>query len=295
MKKRLRISFSGGRTSAYMTWWLLNEWQDRHNWEIIVVFANTGKEAEGTLFFVDECAQEWGIDIIWVEAKCKDENGVPFSEKGWSVQHKVVTYETASREGEPFEEMISVLGIPSTNEPFCSKQLKKAALDSYTKSIGWTDYYTAIGIRADEADRISPNREKQKILYPLAQFNPTTKRQVKEWWDKQPFDLNIHPDEGNCDNCWKKDMPRLVRNMVRNPESFDWWEEMVATYGHFNPRNLDLLPPFNFYRGNTSVLDIRKLADMSQAELRQLTLFEPLDGCAESCEVFGDNDYDLAA
>ena len=54
-KKRLLISFSGGRTSAFMLWWLFNKWDDRHNWEMVVVFANTGKENKGTLFFVDEC------------------------------------------------------------------------------------------------------------------------------------------------------------------------------------------------------------------------------------------------
>jgi len=96
-KKKLVISFSGGRTSAYMAWWLLNEWEDRDNWEFLVVFANTGLEAEGTLFFVDECSQEWNVPITWVEARFKDENGIPYSEKGLSVRHNIVTYETGSR------------------------------------------------------------------------------------------------------------------------------------------------------------------------------------------------------
>lgn len=284
--KKLVISFSGGRTSAYMTWWLLNKWEDRCNWEIIIVFANTGLEAEGTLFFIDECAIEWDIPIIWVEAKYKDENGVPYSEKGWAVRHKVVTYETASRKGEPFEEMISLLGIPSTEAPFCSFQLKKKAIESYLKDIGWDDYYIAIGVRVDEPLRINENRVKNKILYPLADLNPTTKRQVSEWWSKQSFDLPIHPDEGNCINCWKKDFPRLARNYIRIPESFDWWKDMEKKYGNFNPRNIELIPPFNFYRGNKSTEDIRKMAELSQAELRQLTMFDKLDGCSESCEVY---------
>lgn len=287
MKQRLIISFSGGRTSAYMTWWLLNEWEDRDDWEIITVFANTGKEAEGTLFFIDECSQEWGIDIVWVEAKCKDDNGVPFSKKGWQVKHKVITYETASRKGEPFEEMVSILGIPSTNAPFCSPQLKREAIQSYAREIGWEDYHVAIGYRYEEAEKRLPmNWMTSKIIYPFIFIKPTIKRVVSEWWERQSFDLGIHPDDGNCDNCWKKDDLRLVRNIIRNPKSFEWWEDMTKKYGHLNPRETELFPPFNFFRGNKSVMDIRKLAEKSQAELKQLTMFETLDGCSESCEPF---------
>jgi hypothetical protein len=286
MENKLLISFSGGRTSAYMMWWLFNEWEDRNEWDKIVVFANTGKEAEGTLFFVDECATEWGIDIIWVEASHKDENGATYSNKGWKVKHKVVNYETASRNGEPFEEMISVLGIPRTDEPHCSRQLKTYAIESYLKSIGWEKYHRAIGIRFDELKRIDENKVKKRIIYPLAELNPVTKSMVSEWWDKQSFKLNIHPDEGNCDNCWKKDFPRLARNMQRNPKSFEWWKSMEDKYGYFNPRNNTLAPPFNFYRSNKSTIDIKNMTELNQAQLKQITMFEPLDGCSESCEAF---------
>lgn len=286
MKKRLIISFSGGRTSAYMTWWLLNEWEDRHNWEMIVVFANTGKEVEGTLFFVDECASEWGIDIIWVEAKCKDENGVPFSDKGWKVKHKIVTYETASRNGEPFEEMISVLGIPSTNVPFCSKQLKKIAIESLAKSIGWDDYKVAIGIRIDEPKRLVNYKNKPNVLLPLATLNPKYKIEIIIWWAAQFFNLDIHPDDGNCDNCWKKGDDVLVRNMIRRPKSYEWWQDMLDKYGNLKPRETELEPPFNFFRGNRNVLDIMNLAELNQAQLKQLSMFEEENSCEESCEVF---------
>jgi len=286
MKKKLSISFSGGRTSAYMLWYLFNEWKERDEWDKVVTFANTGLEAEGTLFFIDECSQEWNIPITWVEAKCKDENGNTFSQKGWKVSHKIVNFETASRNGEPFEEMISILGIPRTQEPYCSRQLKVSAMQSYLKSIGWNDYHTAIGIRFDELRRLSSNSVQQKIIYPFAEIFPVTKSMVSEWWQKQPFNLEIHPDEGNCVNCWKKDFPRLARNMLRNPKSFEWWTEMENKYGHFNPRNVTLKPPFNFFRNNKSTVDIKKMAEMSQAELKQLSMFDPLDGCQESCEAF---------
>lgn len=281
MKKKLVVSFSGGRTSAYMLWWIMNEWEDRHNWEIIVVFANTGKEAEGTLFFVDECAQEWDIPIVWVEGYPSEKG------KGWKVNHKVVTYETAARKGEPFEAMIKRLGIPSTNAPFCSDQLKRKAIESYLKSIGWKGYWKAIGIRSDEKEiRVKKNYKKKRIFYFLRNENQKTKVEIINWFKKKPFDLNIHPDDGNCDNCWKKSDRHLVRNMVRKPNSFNWWEDMTSKYGYLNPRNTDLKPPFNFYRGNKSVADIREMAKMNQSQLNQLSFFDEQNPCEESCEAF---------
>lgn len=50
--KNLLISFSGGRTSAFMSLFIKEYYKDYNK---LFVFANTGKEKEETLTFVDEC------------------------------------------------------------------------------------------------------------------------------------------------------------------------------------------------------------------------------------------------
>lgn len=281
MKKRLLISFSGGKTSAYMLWWLFNVWKERADWEMVAVFANTGKEAEGTLRFVDDCANEWGIPVVWVESYPKPVG------KGWGVVHKVVSFESASRNGEPFEAMISRLGIPSQHAPFCSDQLKRKAIESYLKSIGWTKYYKAIGIRFDELNRKNRKAFEKRIIYPLIDLNPSTKQDINNWWNKQTFNLEIHPDEGNCNNCWKKNIKVLCRNAVRNPRSFDWWQQMTDKYGHYNPRNLEVSDiGFNFYREGRSPVDIIALAKGDISQVIKISSEETSSGCQESCEAF---------
>lgn len=312
MKRKLLISFSGGRTSAYMTWWLLNKWKDMHKWEIVIVFANTGKEREETLQFVENCARHWGLNVVWVEARHKDENGKPFSKKGWKVKHQIVNYLTASRKGEPFEEMISVLGIPNQEAPFCSDQLKRAAIESYLKSIGWKNYYKALGIRADEPQRLRLDKaKKKKIIYALATINPTDSSDVTLFWSKQEFNLGLKSYEGNCDFCWKKAMRKLMTLAKENPELTGWWKEMEQKYemkvGDTRKENLKRKPPFRFFRENSSISDIIKKAELPFAlsedertkidKYKQMSFMEMVDafdleldlqddGCAETCEPF---------
>jgi 3'-phosphoadenosine 5'-phosphosulfate sulfotransferase (PAPS reductase)/FAD synthetase len=59
-----------------------------------VIFCNTGKEHEATLEFVKQCQDQWNIPITWLEYAKNDQ------------KFKEVTFETASRNGEPFEQMI---------------------------------------------------------------------------------------------------------------------------------------------------------------------------------------------
>lgn len=287
-KKKLLISFSGGRTSAYMMWWLFNEWKDRDLYEKLVVFANTGREHAGTLVFINQCSWKFNIPVIWLE-------GWPRTKRGWGVIAKETDYFSACRGREispgvfemtPFEAMIAKLGIPSTNAPFCSDQLKRITIEAYLKQIGWKGYAKAIGIRMDEVDRANPDFRKKKIIYPMIQLNPSTNIDVNSWWAKQSFNLKIDRVLGNCDGCWKKDIKTLCIIAKKYPESFNWWQAMTDKYGHINPRQTQLDPPFNFYRGNLSPKDIFKLSEMQPDQLEMFVQSESLDGCSESCEAF---------
>lgn len=86
------ISFSGGRTSALMAIELL---KDEKYKDAAVIFANTGKENEATLKFVNDVDKYIGNRIVWIEY-----NPDP------AIWFNVVTYETASRKGEPFRALV---------------------------------------------------------------------------------------------------------------------------------------------------------------------------------------------
>lgn len=278
METKILISFSGGRTSAYMLWLIL-QW--REFLDIVVVFANTGKESEGTLEFVRDCCIYFNVEIIWLE-------GYPASEKGWKVQHKIIDFKSASRKGEPFEAMIAKLGIPSSAAPFCSDQLKRKTIKSYIEAIDWKDCLIAIGIRADEIDRVNENWKEKKLFYPLVHLG-ITKPMILDFWRLMHFDLKLnHADDGNCDNCWKKSNKTLIGNIRRRPDSFDWWRLMQIKYGHIAPRKAQqkMKLPLNFFRGNNDVNALFELAILEDRQLELTDNYELANGCSESCEVF---------
>lgn len=292
--KRLFISFSGGETSALMTYLLLSKWRDKYD-ERIVVFANTGQENEETLRFVDMCDKALGFGTIWVEADVHPE-------RRQGTTHKVVNFDTAKRNGEPFEDMIKKFGIPNQKFPQCTRELKLRPMQSYVRSLGWENgtYDTAIGIRADEARRRSKFAVENRIVYPLLDWQPTTKPQVNEFWGKQPFRLDLCGYQGNCKTCWKKSMRKLLTIMDDKPGAFDFFERMENEYGLIGPEfSKESVPGYRrtFFRGNKSVADLRKAHAIGGFERSendaivmpdgsQFSLFDnSSEGCQESCEI----------
>ena len=101
------INFSGGRSSAFMLWHLL----DRYDGELPpfaqVAFANTGVELPETLNFVEECSRRWNVPVTWLEYEHhKEAKGGRADPKH---RHRIVSHNAAARNKEPFEAMIAAL------------------------------------------------------------------------------------------------------------------------------------------------------------------------------------------
>jgi 3'-phosphoadenosine 5'-phosphosulfate sulfotransferase (PAPS reductase)/FAD synthetase len=191
IKEPTVISFSGGRTSAYLLWRVLQSNNGLPD-DAIVCFANTGKEEEATLQFVKDCEDKWNVPITWLEYVWHEEPSQRF---------KVVDFNIASRNGEPFEAVINSKNfLPNTMMRFCTQEMKIFTINRYLKSIGWNDYVVAMGIRADEPRRVakvSANKYgKFEKITPLANDN-ISERDVWDFWNKQDFDLGL-PNMNGC-------------------------------------------------------------------------------------------------
>ncbi len=257
---------------------LSEEYRDR--FELVFGFANTGCESEETLVFMDRCDREFGLQCVWLEAD------VFFDERRGS-GHRVVTFETASRKGEPFEAVIKKYGIPNTTFPHCTRELKLNPMKSYLKSIGWDTgtYLSAVGIRKDEPKRLKANAPQWGIVYPLAHWFPTTKPEVNDWWEEQPFDLGIEDYRGNCTWCWKKSTTKLVKIAQETPEVFSFPKRMETEHPK-SGTNPDPNYVRKFFRKGMSADTILDLAqDAKDMSLLQFLPDED-SGCSESCEAF---------
>lgn len=286
MKKKLLVSFSGGETSAFMAQWLWKHKRDEY--EMMFVFANTGIENEETLMFVQACEDHFGFPIVWVEALVY--HGVRLG-----TSFKRVNFESASRDGEPFEQMIKKYGIPNRNAPHCTRELKQNPINAYAKAVWGNDFYLAIGIRADEIDRMNPKKEERKIIYPLIQkeFIPMTKPKINFFWKMQPFRLNLKGYQGNCKTCWKKSDQKLYQIAKENEREFLFFQKMELRYGKYIPetrlkkmeeRGEAVKLPINFFRGNRSVEDIiNQSKNFTGTVIDDSNLYDLHN---ESCEVF---------
>ena len=233
------ISFSGGRTSAYMLWRVLQSNGGLPS-DAVVCFANTGKEDEATLRFVRDCGERWGVPIQWLEYRQADEA---------SDRWRVVDFTSASRDGEPFEAVIRQRNyLPNPVTRFCTSELKIRVMHKWLRAnwqtLGWADtdqeWDQMIGIRADEHRRVakikarghSTETVKETMLMPLADAGVTL-TDIDAFWSSQTFRLELPTVNGrtlagNCDLCFLKAANQVQTLIAQKPERAIWWARMES-------------------------------------------------------------------
>ncbi len=193
------VSFSGGRTSGFMLWQIVQAHGGTLPDYVKVCFANTGIEHSATLDFVQAVSDNI-TPVTWIE--------YVNSEEGKNT-YRVVDYQAASRNGEPMEAIITKRPIPpNVVSRYCTAETKIRPIAKYIKeSTGWRTWTDLIGLRADEPRRVhrlksDGNRE---ILCPMYRYRtppPTAPlntqsdaaRQCNRWqWSRKPVAWLVPP------------------------------------------------------------------------------------------------------
>lgn len=203
------VSFSGGRTSGYLLWRILQANGGKLPPGVVVVFCNTGLEHELTYQFVKECGERWGVPIRWLEYRYDlAEPGAPgevvetaesrpvfepddddelqeVGRKDVAVRRLVgsrrprgrhyaveVGFGTASRKGEPFRQVIMARGfLPNPVMRFCTAELKIRTTNRFVRWVlNWEAYQNAIGLRADEPKRVAKMMAKRTVTVEATLF-----------------------------------------------------------------------------------------------------------------------------
>jgi 3'-phosphoadenosine 5'-phosphosulfate sulfotransferase (PAPS reductase)/FAD synthetase len=217
------ISFSGGRTSAYMLWRVLQSNGRKLPDETVVCFANTGKEDEATLRFVRDCGERWSVPITWVEYRDDDAG------------YAVVDFDKASRNGEPFAALIRRRNyLPNPVARFCTVELKILRIADVMRAAGYQEFDVMVGIRADEPRRVASIRANPsggtrgiERRIPLADA-VVTRAVVADFWRRSDFDLalpNVNGTtmHGNCDLCFLKHSAIVMSLIAEKPQRAVWW------------------------------------------------------------------------
>jgi hypothetical protein len=214
------------------------------------VFDNTGFEDPMALRFVDDFERAFGAPVTRLERDGKAMG-----------KFRVVGPNSYSRNGEPFIELVTehikrrdgTIGprpLPSDGpRRLCSGELKTKTTHRYLRSLGWGRYYSAIGFRADEQDRIERRKRmdaKQKGvveggvgIFPMAEAGVTKADVVSfgeqfDWWLPAFTDVTIGDhtetlsatDLSNCNNCHMAAEWRMKLRMAARPHSVRPWIEM---------------------------------------------------------------------
>tara|TARA_R110000772_G_scaffold50134_1_gene115342 strand:- start:1 stop:876 length:876 start_codon:yes stop_codon:yes gene_type:complete len=285
--KNILCTISAGYSSIMMAL-KIKEWYPDH--KVVYVMANTSKEHKESLIFMNKCDRYFGLNMNWIEAIFN-----PIKGKG--VKFRVVKYKDLKTNGEIFEDGIKKLGISSKINAWCNRDMKLVPVKKFADSVfGLNNYSIAVGMRADEMDRVGKAYKTNNTFYPLLDNGITTKDRNK-FWDNQPIKIEIPAYKGNCDLCYKKSNRKIMTVLKENPDKAEWWNNMIKKYSQIP---IEGKPSYNayaenggmsFYRQNISLDELIKMANdpfkMATDEyLYENDLFDKEEDCGSGCTIF---------
>lgn len=272
------VSFSGGRTSAYLCHLMIEKF-GRENVDFI--YMDTGAEHPKTYEFIRNVDKFLGLNLVCLRGDFNQPLGSGHTYNVFSV------YDIGA-DLKPYRGMVSKYGTPTVASGWCTSRMKEEVHDKYCNdTYGKRGYQTWIGIRADEPRRLKGVGKREDLRY-MAEISGAEKQDVLNWWKKQPFDLGIDEWLGNCVFCFKKSNLKLAAAAIDAPEQLNDWLEMVETAPDRNKRGE--YTSNNMHRNQMTLLQVVGLFDGStgeeiKARIRGGKMIDT-NSCSESCEVF---------
>jgi len=318
------VSFSGGRTSAYLCH-LMIELYGKENVDFI--YMDTGAEHPKTYEFIKKVDKYLGLNLVCLRGDFNQPLG-----KGHT--YKIISINDICHDLGPYREMVKKYGTPGSSSAWCTSRMKEETHDKYCNDkYGKGNYETWLGIRADEPRRVIGehlgikwvsrglsaydltitlqhielnhpvingigdiykdiqdfiNKKIDKNIRFMTEACDAEKEDVLNWWDNQPFDLDIPEWLGNCVFCFKKSDLKIAAAAHDEPELYQEWLEMIDSATERSEQ--ERISRHVMYRKKRRIEQVIATFDGSTGDEIKARMrgAKHLDtgSCSESCEVF---------
>jgi hypothetical protein len=269
------VSFSGGRTSAYLCTLMKEKYGD----DVDFVFMDTGAEHPNTYDFIRKVDKAFKLDLICLKARFT-------TPLGTGNPYEIVDIDDIGYNLDGWKEMLEKYSTPyNPSGAFCTMMLKNQPFYKFCdNTYGKKEYITWLGIRADEPGRL---KERERVEY-LANISDFEKSDILKWWEGQPFNLDLDSAIlGNCVFCIKRRPNKTAMAIKLEPKMaqdfIDLVEGVTVRIVEGRKAKYDAM-----YRGKQSLENIRKLySEWTYQEIEQTVRGrkDKESECSESCEL----------
>jgi 3'-phosphoadenosine 5'-phosphosulfate sulfotransferase (PAPS reductase)/FAD synthetase len=154
------------------------------------IFMDTGAEHPKTYEFIRKVDQHFDLNLVVLRGDFS-------SPLGCANTYSVHTSQELRYDLGVFGGLCKKYGTPSVMRKWCTSRMKEEIHDKYCDTaFGRGGYTTWIGIRNDEPKRLK-GVGRPNIKY-LAEVSDASKQDILDFWERQPFDLEIQEYLGNC-------------------------------------------------------------------------------------------------